>query len=393
MVDYGLMGAFGQGVQSFVDSYRTERNYQDQKKKDAEEKAIKERLARAQEADAAAKTADVLGYVPKGLVSRDVEGMYSPGGETQSAPKDPGEAASQPAPAAGAQSNSTGLMQGSSSSGLMGGASPAGGSAVQGDAGFLTRPIDTKIMPKHVRDGIKEATQLSATNFGKGVIYKYDPDMRVVRQFAAPRSREQELNLNNLELENQKKKEDLNNVKPEQGQAALYGKRMQQAEQVFQGLKNKGYNRGTPGEEIQNSWFYPGMLQSSEFRQQDQAERNFVNAILRRESGSAISKDEFASAEKQYFPRPGDSPEVLAQKEANRLLAIEGMKQQAGPKTWKELNTPVVAVTPPAGKKSKGLIPEALANQENSFGTGPHGDTVKQNGVTYKWNPSTKRYE
>lgn len=48
MVDYGLMGALGEGVKSFVDSYRTERSYQDQKRKDAEEKAMKERAYKLQ---------------------------------------------------------------------------------------------------------------------------------------------------------------------------------------------------------------------------------------------------------------------------------------------------------------------------------------------------------
>ncbi len=44
----------------------------------------------------------------------------------------------------------------------------------------------------------------------------------------------------------------------------------------------------------------------------EQAERNFVNAVLRRESGAAISPEEFVSAEKQYFAQRGDGDAVLA---------------------------------------------------------------------------------
>jgi hypothetical protein len=37
---------------------------------------------------------------------------------------------------------------------------------------------------------------------------------------------------------------------------------------------------------------------------QKQAEQNFINAILRKESGAAISPSEYKNAEKQYFPQP-----------------------------------------------------------------------------------------
>lgn len=70
---------------------------------------------------------------------------------------------------------------------------------------------------------------------------------------------------------------------------------------------------------------------SSAQQQVEQAQRNFVNAILRQESGAAIGKDEFSNAQKQYFPQLGDSPEVIKQKSANRQTAIDALKVQAGP--------------------------------------------------------------
>ena len=57
-----------------------------------------------------------------------------------------------------------------------------------------------------------------------------------------------------------------------------------------------------------------------------QAQRDFLNAVLRKESGAVISDQEFDNARKQYFPVPGDKPATLAQKKANRQLAIEGLK-------------------------------------------------------------------
>lgn len=57
----------------------------------------------------------------------------------------------------------------------------------------------------------------------------------------------------------------------------------------------------------------------------EQAQRDFVNAVLRRESGAVISEQEFDNARKQYFPQPGDGDAVLKQKAANRQLAINGL--------------------------------------------------------------------
>jgi hypothetical protein len=51
-----------------------------------------------------------------------------------------------------------------------------------------------------------------------------------------------------------------------------------------------------------------------------------VNAVLRRESGAVISPEEFANAERQYFPQIGDSRPVIEQKARNRRAAIEGMR-------------------------------------------------------------------
>lgn len=71
-------------------------------------------------------------------------------------------------------------------------------------------------------------------------------------------------------------------------------------------------------------------VMSPKNQQLEQAQRDFVNATLRQESGAAISQGEFENAKRQYFPQPGDSAEVIAQKAANRKLAIEGFKRSAG---------------------------------------------------------------
>lgn len=128
-------------------------------------------------------------------------------------------------------------------------------------------------------------------------------------------------------------------LKDWQVQSATYGKRLQQAEDIFSDLEKQGYERGSFGEGAKDLLSgVPGVghLTSENLKRQQQAERNFVTATLRKESGAAISKGEFATAEQQYFPRAGDSPEVLAQKRANRRQVVEGMKLGAGP-AWVQL--------------------------------------------------------
>jgi hypothetical protein len=62
----------------------------------------------------------------------------------------------------------------------------------------------------------------------------------------------------------------------------------------------------------------PYLFKSDEYKQIEQAQRDFVNAVLREESGAAISESEFENAIKQYFPQPGDTAEVVKQKQINR---------------------------------------------------------------------------
>jgi hypothetical protein len=71
-------------------------------------------------------------------------------------------------------------------------------------------------------------------------------------------------------------------------------------------------------------------LSSANKQKFEQAKRNFITSILRKESGAVIADSEFATEEKKYFPQVGDSPQVIEQKRAARELAIEGVLAGAG---------------------------------------------------------------
>lgn len=72
-------------------------------------------------------------------------------------------------------------------------------------------------------------------------------------------------------------------------------------------------------------------LVSDDYQKFDQAQRDFINAVLRRESGAAISESEFQNARQQYFPQPGDGPDVIQQKARNRQLAVQSLRESADP--------------------------------------------------------------
>lgn len=120
-----------------------------------------------------------------------------------------------------------------------------------------------------------------------------------------------------------------------QGKAAGFTDRMLQSEGILSGIGGAGgvQDQGTNALQAGLS-AVPGVgnfLISKDRQKFEQAKRDFVNAQLRRESGAAISPSEFESANKQYFPMPGDSSEVIQQKAANRRAAVEAMGREGGP--------------------------------------------------------------
>ena len=75
------------------------------------------------------------------------------------------------------------------------------------------------------------------------------------------------------------------------------------------------------------------MAQTPEFQLYNQSQEDWINAVLRDESGAAIGPDEFVSAKTQYFPQVGDGPEVIAQKRANRKTKELGLWTKSGQDT------------------------------------------------------------
>lgn len=113
-----------------------------------------------------------------------------------------------------------------------------------------------------------------------------------------------------------------------QAKSTLYASKMELADKTLKPLEGQGTSivgKITSGLPLGN------YAQSAEYQRYKQASSNFITALLRQESGAAISKSEFERYDKEYMPQPGDGAEVLSQKAEARRVAIEGMKKGAGP--------------------------------------------------------------
>lgn len=151
-----------------------------------------------------------------------------------------------------------------------------------------------------------------------------------------------------------------------QGKSSLYGTRAAQSDKILKALEGDINTGGLYAG--QKAGAFGNLFMSSEQRRVDQAQRDFVNAVLRQESGAVINPDEFANAKKQYFPQPGDDPETIEQKRANRSLAIQGFARMSGPKGSEEIKAIIDAPLLPSSPKAP-----AKVSSESDYNALPKG--------------------
>ena len=93
-------------------------------------------------------------------------------------------------------------------------------------------------------------------------------------------------------------------------------------------------NRSKSGQYIQDSSRTPNWMKDKEQQAFEVYRENFITAVLRQESGAAISPTEFEKENKKYFPQPGDSEETVRIKQRARDTAIKAMYNNA----WSDIN-------------------------------------------------------
>lgn len=110
-----------------------------------------------------------------------------------------------------------------------------------------------------------------------------------------------------------------------QSKSLLFGARMQSANETLAELAAGGKNFSTPGANTPFVRDAVNLINTEQGQRLDQAKRDFLNAVLRRESGAVIADSEFDSGNRQYFAQAGDSAKVIEQKARNRDLAMRGV--------------------------------------------------------------------
>lgn len=165
--------------------------------------------------------------------------------------------------------------------------------------------------------------------------------------------------------------------------AAGYANRVADATKIIDGLDaDPEFDAGSLIVSLQKGEMLgigiPEGAKSPKVKQLEQAQRNFINAVLRKESGANIAKPEFESASLQYFTQPGEakgkSSEELAklkeQKRNNRLRALAALKAEAGDAfglVQQEFNSLVgdsAAAAPQAQSSAGGITDQQIAEAE-----------------------------
>jgi hypothetical protein len=119
----------------------------------------------------------------------------------------------------------------------------------------------------------------------------------------------------------------------DEGKSALYADRAATAHANITKYENiNNQPGGTVGGLIQQNLpaGVANVLVSGERGSSIDAQRAFINALLRRESGAAIAKSEFDSYGREYFPQLGDTPAQIEDKRKHRAEVIAGLAREAG---------------------------------------------------------------
>lgn len=109
--------------------------------------------------------------------------------------------------------------------------------------------------------------------------------------------------------------------------AAGFAQRAKNADQILKDLEGKGYDPTSYWRKVRG--ITRGTM-TPEDQAYEQAGKEFVAAMLRKESGGAITPDEWEGYASSYTGQPGDEPTLLSQKGTNRAGIISGLEAQGG---------------------------------------------------------------
>jgi hypothetical protein len=109
-----------------------------------------------------------------------------------------------------------------------------------------------------------------------------------------------------------------------------YNRGLQALETLGDGSSLTG-NEGLVGATIGQVPILGNYAKSEGYQKAEQAGRNYLNSILRKDTGAAITKPEMEIYGGVFLPQPGDGPAVLAQKAEARKQALDAVRDGLGP--------------------------------------------------------------
>jgi hypothetical protein len=108
-----------------------------------------------------------------------------------------------------------------------------------------------------------------------------------------------------------------------------FAKRTESSNKMLNNLEDKFLNKEGGFSPSSQFAYAPERFKSSERKNYEAAQKDFVGAVLRKESGAAISDEEFTREAEKFFPLPGDTQENIKFKQLLRKQAINNLKTSA----------------------------------------------------------------
>jgi hypothetical protein len=118
---------------------------------------------------------------------------------------------------------------------------------------------------------------------------------------------------------------------------------------------------GQRAAEMDPTGFVRSAVQTPEFQIAKNAGDEFLQAVLRKDTGAAITAQEQELYGKTYLPQPGDGPEVLQQKQIARRRAVDAIRA--------------------------GMSPQQIETLTRTLGGGGDGDWTEVDGVKIRVKP------
>lgn len=145
----------------------------------------------------------------------------------------------------------------------------------------------------------------------------------------------------------------LEKITESQGKAALHAISMEQAHKTLEVIEKQypDYDPATILNASKNGRIYPELLKDEVSKRYFKASQRYINAILRHDSGAAITEDEFRRYLGMYSVNAGDTAEVKEDNRQQRIQEIEAMKVLAGSAYEKSMKN--IALNPESKRREQ----------------------------------------